>query len=1009
MLVKPIHLVPGKATFFAPLAAQLRQELRGEVLFDKADRGRYATDASIYQIMPVGVVVPRDQKDLLLALDIARSHRMPVLARGAGTSQCGQTVGEALVIDNSKWLNQVIDFDAAARTVTVEPGLVLDHLNAWLKPHGLWFPVDVSTAAQCTIGGMAGNNSCGSRSIEYGNMVHNVTAIDAVLADGTQGRFERLDRMERNGRIGDIVGGLQRIAQRERAEITERVPKVLRRVGGYNIDIFDCQNPRAYTDDGMANLAHILIGSEGTLAYSQRITLSLAPLPAHKVLGVVNFPTFYQAMDMTQHIVKLGPTAVELVDRTMIDLSMSNPAFKPVIEQALTGQPQAILLVEFAGEDHAALLKKLAALDELMADLQLPGSVVQMAGAADQKALWDVRKAGLNIMMSMKGDGKPVSFIEDCAVPLEHLAEYTSQLTEVFHKYGTEGTWYAHASVGTLHVRPILDMRRGGARDMREIAEAASALVRKYKGAYSGEHGDGLCRGEWVAWQYGPKINAAFTEIKDLFDPQNRFNPDKIVRPPKMDDAVNFRFAPGYRELPHQTMLDWSAWNVRRNPLTGEETAAGAGDDRTGGLAKLVEMCNNNGHCRKFDAGTMCPSYRITRDEKHVTRGRANTLRLALSGQLGTEGLASGEVKEVLDLCVSCKGCKRDCPTGVDMAKIKIEARAAWANKHGVSLRDKLIGFMPQYAPYASAIGGLIAWADRVPLVSAWLKKQIGIAPQRSLPQFKNAFLSDAKSAVKNNRSNHSNQSNREVLLFVDTFNNYMEPENARAAQTVLEAAGYTVRFNTVAGQKPLCCGRTYLSAGLVDQAKAEARRTLDALMPFVERGIPVVGLEPSCLLTLRDEFLHYGYGEEAHKLAQSAFLFEEFLVKEKQAGRLQLDLHPLQTNKVLLHGHCHQKAFDALRPVQAVLQWIPQVALSTAESSCCGMAGSFGYEAEHYDASIAMAELALLPAVRKAGKDSIVVADGTSCRHQIHDGADKVALHVAQVLALSLSGKTLS
>lgn len=513
MLVKPIHLVPRSPTpatsSATPLAAQLRRELRGEVLFERADRGRYATDASIYQIMPLGVVVPRNQDDLLLALDIARSHRIPVLARGAGTSQCGQTVGEALVLDNSKWLNQVIDFDPEARTVTVEPGMVLDHLNAWLKPHGLWFPVDVSTAAQCTIGGMAGNNSCGSRSIEYGNMVHNVAAIDAVLADGTQGRFGRLEQMAASGRIGDIVAGLQRIAVRERGEIAERVPKVLRRVGGYNIDLFDCQNPRAYTDDGMANLAHILVGSEGTLAYSRQLTLALAPLPAHKVLGVVNFPTFYQAMDLTQHIVKLGPTAVELVDRTMIDLSISNPAFRPVIEKALRGRPQAILLVEFAGEQLDALLQKLASLDELMADLQLPGAVVQMSGAAEQKALWDVRKAGLNIMMSMKGDGKPVSFIEDCAVPLEHLAEYTSQLTEVFHKYGTEGTWYAHASVGTLHVRPILDMRRGGAKDMREIAEAASALVRKYKGAYSGEHGDGLCRGEWVAWQYGPKINAA--------------------------------------------------------------------------------------------------------------------------------------------------------------------------------------------------------------------------------------------------------------------------------------------------------------------------------------------------------------------------------------------------------------------------------------------------------------------------------------------------------------------
>jgi FAD/FMN-containing dehydrogenase/Fe-S oxidoreductase len=1004
MQVHPIHLLPSSATIRTPLADQLRKELKGDVLFSKADCGRYATDASIYQIMPIGVVVPRDQEDLILALDIARARRIPVLARGAGTSQCGQTVGEALVIDNSKWLNKVIDFDPAACTITVEPGIVLDALNAWLRPHGLWFPVDVSTSAQCTIGGMAGNNSCGSRSIEYGNMVHNVLAIDAILEDGTQGRFGRLDTMNAvmtatGGRIAGIVGGLRRIAERERTEIAERIPKVLRRVAGYNIDLFDCQNPRNYTDDGVANLAHILIGSEGTLAYSRQITLALSPLPMHKVLGVVSFPTLYKAMDLTQHIVKLGPTAVELVDRTMIDLSMTNPAFRAVIEKALIGHPEAILLVEFAGDNLDQLQEKLARLDELMGDLQLPGCVIRMTNPGEQKALWDVRKAGLNIMMSMKGDGKPISFIEDCAVPLEHLAEYTSQLTEVFHKYGTEGTWYAHASVGTLHVRPILDMRRGGAKDMREIADAAALLVRKYKGAYSGEHGDGLSRGEWVAWQYGPQLNAAFAEIKTLFDPDNRFSPDRMVRPPKMDDVSNFRFAPSYRELPFSPLLDWSAWNVKRNPLTGEETAPGTGDDRSGGLAKLVEMCNNNGHCRKFDADTMCPSYRITRDERHVTRGRANTLRLALSGQLGSEGLAGDEVKEVLDLCVSCKGCKRDCPTGVDMAKVKIEARAARAGKYGIRFRDRLVAFLPAYAPYASKLGGAIALADRIPLLSGWVKSLVGLAPQRSFPHFRSAFLAGAKSAV---------QSGREVMLFVDTFNNYMEPENARAAQAVLEAAGYKVHFNTLHGERPLCCGRTYLSAGLVDRAKAEAKRTLDALMPFVDKGIPIVGLEPSCLLTLRDEFLNYGYGAQARALAQSAFLFEEFLVKEQKEGRFTLPLKGLQQSKLLLHGHCHQKAFDVFTPVQTVLKWIPNAEVTVIESSCCGMAGSFGYEDEHYDASIAMAELSLLPAIRRADGENIVVADGTSCRHQIHDGAQREAVHVARVLASSLSGKPL-
>lgn len=994
--IKPLHFTPQTSYAQSPLARMLRKEMQGDVLFDAASRGRYSTDASIYQIMPTGVVVPRDQADLLRVLDIARDQQAPILARGAGTSQCGQTVGEALIIDNSKWLCNVIDFDPIAQTVTVEPGTVLDHLNAWLKPHGLWFAVDVSTSAQCTIGGMTGNNSCGSRSIEYGNMVHNVVSIDAVLADGTQARFGSLNQAVTGTRMQGILEHVKTIATRERGELAERIPKVLRRVAGYNLDIFDCQNPRAYTDDGVANLAHLLVGSEGTLAYSRQITLKLSPLPIHKTLGVVNFQSFYKAMETTQHLVTLKPTAVELVDRTMIDLAMENPAFRPVIEKALVGSPAAILLVEFAGEDHAALVQKLDDLDTLLCDLGLPGCVVKMPEAAAQKALWDVRKAGLNIMMSMKGDGKPVSFVEDCAVPLEHLAEYTSRLTEVFHSYGTEGTWYAHASVGTLHVRPILDMRRDGAAKMREIAEKTSALVREYKGAFSGEHGDGLCRGEWVQWQYGPKIHQAFTEIKQLFDPQNRFNPDKMINPPKMDDRSKFRFGPGYAVEEMQTALDWSSWNVLRDPLTGVETQPGTGMDASNGLASAVEMCNNNGHCRKFDAGTMCPSYRVTKDEQHVTRGRANTLRLALSGQLGSEGLASQEVKDVLDLCVSCKGCKRDCPTGVDMAKMKIEARAARAFKHGLAMRDRLIAFMPRFAPWASKMGPILSAAEKTPILGHWLKRTMGFATQRALPAFRAPFL-------KGHDTQNSHASTKEVLLFVDTFNNYIDADNAHAAKRVLEAAGYKVHFNTQAGERPLCCGRTFLSAGLVDEAKKEARRTLDGLMPFVQRGISIVGLEPSCLLTLRDEFLQYGYGREAQQLSEHAYLFEEFLVKENKANRLSLTLKPIESKIVMLHGHCHQKAFDALSPVQTVLGWIPELKVSTIESSCCGMAGSFGYETEHYETSVSMAELNLLPAVRHRPVGAIVVADGTSCRHQIKDGAQTEAIHCAKLLAMAL------
>ena len=990
------------------LSARLRREVEGEVRFDRGTRGRYSTDASIYQIEPVGVLIPKSVEDVRRAIAICRQLQVPILPRGAGTSQCGQTVGAALVIDNSKHLNRVLAFDLQAMTVTVEPGIVLDHLNAWLKPHGLWFPVDVSTAAQCTIGGMAGNNSCGSRSIAYGNMVHNVHAIAAILSDGTRADFidetSMLARHAAGTRIGDLVRGLRAIGEREREEIALRVPRVMRRVGGYNIDVYHPQSERPYTPDNSVNLAHLLVGSEGTLAYTEAITLKLSPLPTQKTLGVVNFPSFYQAMDSARHIVKLGPAAVELVDRTMIDLARSNPAFRPVIDRALSGEPDAILLVEFAGDDRQEQLRRLAELVQLMADLGLPGSVVEMTDAGQQKALWEVRKAGLNIMMSMRGDGKPVSFIEDCAVPLEHLAEYTRRLSEVFEKHGTRGTWYAHASVGTLHVRPILNMREDGAAKMRAIAEEAGALVRQYKGAFSGEHGDGLVRSEWVGWQFGNKLVKAFEDIKDLFDPEGLMNPGKIVRNTRMDDRSLFRYKPGYQPQALNTGYDWSHWNVQVDPRTEETTAPGTGGDPAGGFAKALEMCNNNGHCRKFDAGTMCPSYRVTRDEQHLTRGRANTLRLALSGQLGPDGLLSDEVAETLDLCVSCKGCKRDCPTGVDMARMKTEVLYQRQKLHGLSFRDRLIATLPQWAPNAVRWHWLMNLRDAIPGAALLSEKLLGFSARRSLPTWQGRpFLQGAQA------SQEPTHAVGEVVLFADTFNNYFEGDNLSAAQKVLQAAGYRIHFaRAPAGdgdtRRPLCCGRTYLAAGMLDEARAEARRTMTALASFVERGVPVVGLEPSCLLTLRDEFLALGLGPGAKALAANAFLFEEFLAREQAAGRLKLALKPLPQPRALLHGHCHQKAFDAVSPVQKVLALVPGLKVELIESSCCGMAGSFGYQARHYAVSMQMGELSLLPAVRKADADTLIVADGTSCRHQIADGAQRQALHVAKVLEMALA-----
>jgi FAD/FMN-containing dehydrogenase/Fe-S oxidoreductase len=981
----------ARAAAASPLRAALARACRGEVLFDAASRGRYATDASIYQVMPIGVVVPRDEDDVLAALAVAREHGAPVLPRGAGSSQCGQTVGEALVIDHGKSLTRILAIDAQAMTATVEPGVVLDQLNARLQPLGLWLPVDVSTSAQATIGGMAGNNSCGSRSIAYGNMVHNVTGIDAVLADGSAIAFGPIDAMPTHGRAGELVERLRAIGMRDRDEIARAVPKVLRRVGGYNVDVFAPQGPRPYTDDGSVNLAQLLVGSEGTLAYFSRITVKLAALPARRALGVFNFPTFRRAMEAAQHIVRLQPTAVELVDRTMIDLARGNPAFKPVIERALKDNPEAILLVEFAGDADNAAESALDQLEELAGDLGLPGAVVRVGNAAAQKALWEVRKAGLNIMMSMKGDGKPVSFIEDCAVPLEHLADYTERLSEVFLRHGTRGTWYAHASVGTLHVRPILDMRRDGARRMRAIAEEASAMVREYKGAYSGEHGDGLCRSEWVAWQFGPRLAASFAEIKALFDPDQRMNPGKIVAPPRMDDAALFRFPPRYARTAHEPALDWSAWNVESDPVSGAESAPGTGGDAAGGLAKAVEMCNNNGHCRKFDAGTMCPSFRVTRDEIHSTRGRANTLRLVLSGQLQGEDLAGEAVQQALDLCVSCKGCRRECPTGVDMARLKIEASAARARKHGLSALDRAVAYLPRYASKLSRWRALPAALAHAP--GAW-RERVGLAPRRSLPRWQGDWLRTHSDGVAS--------STRPVMLFVDTFSNHFDHARAAAAQRVLERAGYAVRFNTVTGERPLCCGRTFLAAGLVDEARAEARRTLDALAPLLAQGVAIVGLEPSCLLGMRDEYLAYGFGDAARQLAANTWLFEEFLVRERAAGRF--DLHLAQTHaSARVHAHCHQKAFATQGATMEALSWIPGMNAQLIESSCCGMAGAFGFEARHYDVSMAMGELALLPAVRAATAETLIVADGFSCRHQIEDGAGRNAVHVAEALAEAL------
>jgi FAD/FMN-containing dehydrogenase/Fe-S oxidoreductase len=939
--------------------------------------------------MPIGVVAPRTIEEADRAIAIARSEGATVLARGGGTSQAGQTVGKSLVVDCSKYLTRILDLDVKRARCTVEPGIVLDDLNRQLKPHGLWFPVDISTSSRATIGGMAGNNSCGGRSMRYGTMRDNVISIEALLADGTLAHFGRI-----GGNLKDVPTPLRPLAKdllaigaREADEIAARFPKVQRRVGGYNLDAL-------VPGKNDINLAHVLIGGEGTLAFSTRIELKLSPLLGRRAVGACHFGSFSEAMNSAQHIVRLKPIAVELIDRTMVELARQIPIFQPTLEKFVRETPEAILLVEFGEDDHEVNLRMLQQLKDLIGDLGFGwdksgakwGGVVEVLNPDLQAAITEVRTSGLNIMMSMKDEGKPVSFVEDCAVPLEHLADYTTRLTAIFEKHGTRGTWYAHAGSGCLHVRPVLNLRQEkDVHTMREIAEEAFAMVREYKGSHSGEHGDGLVRSEFNEPMFGSRLARAFEEVKDRFDPNGLYNPGKVVRPPKFDDRNLFRYGPGYHGEPLKTQFDWSPY-----PGVG------------GGIQGAVEMCNNNGACRKLTGGVMCPSYRVTRDERDVTRGRANSLRLAITGQLGSAALIADEMAETMKLCVSCKACRRECPTGVDMARMKIEVQAARAAKFELSLHDKLVGFLPHYAPHASRWHHVFNLRDRSPFLRKASQTIARFASRRSLPKWRKDTYRDRSDW--RYPAAEENTAAREIVLFADTFNRYFERENLDDALSVLVAGGYRVYAPQPPdpNDRPLCCGRTFLSVGLVEEARREMQRTMDALAPYVTRGIPIVGLEPSCLLTFRDELPALFKGAVADSLAANAFLFEEFLAREHQAGNLNLSLGSL-SKKALLHGHCHQKAFNAMGAVETTLRLIPKLSVELIDSSCCGMAGSFGYDEETIDVSLKMGELSLLPAVRRADADAIIVADGTSCRHQIHDGSQREAMHAARVVKMSL------
>ena len=948
------------------IAKEIQGQVKGKVLFDEFSRGRYSTDSSLYQIKPVGAVLPVDTNDVLQIMEYSQKHHIPLLARGGGSSQCGQTVGESIVLDYSKHQNKILEFNKEEKTVWVEPGIVLDQLNAYLKPYGLWYPVDVSTSSRATIGGMTGNNSCGSRSLYYGNMVNNVLAVEAILDDGTIHTFEDINKnyleiTNDQNRQYQIIKKFLDIKEKTKEEIDLHFPITQRRVGGYNIDLI---NPNGF------NTSNILVGSEGTLSLFKKIKLKLWEIPKQKVLGVCFFQKFNEAMALTKEMVKLKPTTVELLDKNLIDLAKAIPLYAGEINKYIKGDPEAVLMVEFIDEDLDLARQKLKDLESLVKTDNADNHFAAHENLQDQKAIFEIRKAGLNILMSMKGDKKAVAFIEDCAVTLEHLDDYTSKLKEIFRKYNTSGMFYAHASVGTLHVRPVLNMKtEEDVKNMKSIAEEAFALVKQYKGSHSGEHGDGIVRSEFHEMMFGKKIVSAFEEIKDTFDPKGLLNPGKIVRPFKSDDRSLMRYKPGYKAENITTHYDWSAW---------------------GQFSDAVEMCNNNGACRKLDSGVMCPSYRVTKEEKDLVRGRANTLRLALSNQLPEGSFASKEMFETMELCVSCKACQRECPMSVDMAKMKSEFLSHYYKKFSMSIKDKIISDMPKLIWLLKIIAPIFNTVKNVPLLDKAIEF-FGFSSKRQMPVVQN--IAPLKEIYQTQP-----HLNNKIILLADTFNINFEIKNIMYAIKVLNKFGYQAiipSFDDSNLLRPLCCGRTYISFGQMDKAKYEMNRFTNYLVNNGYAEMPVVGIEPSCLLTFNDEYKSLKGIDKREQLQNKFYLIEEFILEQIQQGK-KVNASTY-TKNVLVHGHCHQKSQDRFKGLLDLLK-ILNIKHKAIDSSCCGMAGSFGYSSKNFDISKKMANLSLIPTINEHPED-VVVANGTSCRQQIFDFSKRDAKHVSELL----------
>jgi FAD/FMN-containing dehydrogenase/Fe-S oxidoreductase len=951
------------------LLQDLKRSIGGEVRFDPMSKVLYSTDASIYQIEPLGVVIPRTDADVHAAVDACRRYGVPILPRGAGTALSGQSVGRAVILDFSKYMNRVLEVNAEERWARIQPGVVLDELNAELRPHGLWFAPDVSPSNRATIGGMMGNNSSGARSIIYGKTGDHVREMHCILPNGDRlhardleaAALQALGRTE--SREAQICRTVTTLAQCHRDEIEKRYPKILRRVGGYALDELLADRP--------FNLSRLLVGSEGTLATTVEAKITLVPRPKPNQLGlsVVHFPDMFQALDAATEILETRPTAIELEDKYILDLTRQSLEYARQMS-FVQGDPGALLFVEYFGDTEADLTAKLDGLERRLRAKGIGTAYTRAVTPEEQQKIWKIRKAGMALLLGMVGDGKPVAGIEDSAVAPEHLAEYTKRLDAIVRRHGTLAAYYGHASVGCLHVRPIINLKQEPEIEkLRAIAEAVSDLVLEFGGAMSAEHGDGLSRSCWNEKLFGPTLYQAFREVKSAFDPQGIMNPGKIVDAPPM--TANLRYGGTYktRELP-------TYFSYRRE----------------GGFARAVEMCNGAAVCKKKLEGTMCPSYMVTREEEHSTRGRANALRAALSGHLPAEALTSARLYEVLDLCLECKGCKAECPSNVDMAKLKYEFLAHYYAAHGTPLRARLFGDIERLNRLGCLCAPVSNWIARS-APARWLFHRLGIHKHRELPP----FAAETFTRWWARRGTRPRGSRGQVVLFNDTYMTYNYPEVGKAAVKVLEASGFEV---LLADRK--CCGRPMISKGLIQQAKANAAYNVDRLAPYAERGIPIIGCEPSCLLTFRDEYPDLLDDPRAARLAKGSFLIEEFLAALLEKGELDLSFRN-GAGAYLFHGHCHQKALVGSRPSLDVLRAIPGATVEEVDSGCCGMAGSFGYEVEHYDLSLAIGGRRLFPAIKAKGPECAVVAAGISCRQQIAHGTGRRARHLVEVLADAL------